>query len=176
MMDDLIRQKAKAIKLLALDVDGTLTPGYINYNHLGQEIKSFHAHDGLALSLLVNSGIIGAIITGRESTATLTRAQELGITEIWQKVHYKRQVLESIMERYSLEPDQCAYMGDDVNDLPCLNLVGLAMSPADARPEVLSVVHWTASLPGGQGAVRQACELIMKAAGTWEQAVASFQN
>ncbi len=165
---------AQAIKILVLDVDGVLTDGSI-YLAAEQEIlKKFNAKDGLGISCFIRSGLQVAIITGRCSPIIRKRAQELGINEVFENVKDKRAALTELLHRHNLQLKEIAYMGDDLNDLPVLTRVGLACAPADAAKEVKEVCHFVADEKGGNGAVRQVTELILKAHGIWTEIVAGY--
>jgi 3-deoxy-D-manno-octulosonate 8-phosphate phosphatase (KDO 8-P phosphatase) len=115
-----------------------------------------------------------AIISGRLSAPTQARAKDLGIEHLYLNERYKKPVLNALLKRLGLTLAQTAYMGDDLNDLPCLQSAGLAMAPADAAPEVRRICHFISSYPGGEGAVREACQLIMRAQGTWEKIAGEY--
>ncbi len=172
MIKDL--QNAAKIKLLALDVDGVLTDGSLNIGAEGELFKAFNARDGLGISCLLRSGVRVAIITGRKSEIIHRRAQELGITEIYEGIKDKRKALAELAEAGGLQREEIAYMGDDLNDLPALVYAGLPCAPADAAPEVLAASSFTAKSCGGRGAVREAAELILKAGGKWKEIVDSY--
>ena len=174
MSDDWQYQAAQQVVMLALDVDGVLTSGMLYYDEHGGENKSFNVRDGLGLRLLLEAGVEVAIISGRQSAALARRAQEFNIELVFQGVRNKRLLLNKLLQDKKIKWEQVAYMGDDVNDLACLSQVGLPMAPADAAPEVLAIARFVASQPGGQGAVRQACELILKARGQWLELVDKF--
>ena len=172
MMSDV--KNAAKIKLLALDVDGVLTDGSINIGAEGELFKAFHARDGLGLSCLLRSGVRVAIITGRKSAIIHRRAEELGITELYEGIKDKRKILAELAEQGGLAREEIAYMGDDLNDLPALTYAGLACAPADAAPEVLAVSRFISTKCGGRGAVREAAELILKAQGKWTEIVDAY--
>jgi 3-deoxy-D-manno-octulosonate 8-phosphate phosphatase (KDO 8-P phosphatase) len=157
--------RAKGLKLLLLDVDGVLTDGTITYTHEGTEIKSFHTRDGLGIRLLLESGIEVGLITARESEAVNRRVQDLGLKYVYQKTKNKLEVFGQLLKELGLEPSEVGYMGDDWLDLPLLVRVGFAATVADAVPEVLQVAHYVTRRPGGRGAVREVCELILEARG-----------
>ncbi|MFP3868335.1 MAG: KdsC family phosphatase [Desulfobacteraceae bacterium] len=163
--------RARSIRLLLLDVDGVLTDGRIIYTDSGQELKFFHVRDGHGIKLAQRSGIEVALITGRHSEVVNHRARDLGITRIFQAVRDKIAILKELLDILSLEPRQVAAMGDDLVDLALLRQVGLAIAVADAVPEVQVAAHWVTSFPGGRGAVREACELLLKAQGSWDQLI-----
>ena len=162
-------KNASKIKLLALDVDGVLTDGSLNIGAEGELFKAFNARDGLGLSCLLRSGVRVAIITGRKSAIIHRRAEELGITELYEGIKDKRKILADLAAAGGLKQDEIAYMGDDLNDLPALLYAGLACAPADAAPEVISASSFVAANNGGRGAVREAAELILKAQGKWNE-------
>lgn len=156
-----------AIKLVALDVDGVLTDGSIHLDADGRELKRFHVADGLGIKHLRDQGLEVAIISGRASPAVAARARELGIAHVHQGVPDKLAVLGQLLEQLGLTPGQVAYMGDDLPDLTVLRQVGFAVAPADARPEALAAARWVTRAPGGQGAVRELAEHLLRAQGKW---------
>lgn len=163
------------IKLLVLDVDGVLTDGRIILNDHGEEIKRFHARDGVGLSLLMAAGIDVAVITGRISGVVQHRARELGITEIHQGVKDKAAIFFDLLQRKGLEKAEVCVVGDDLPDLPMFRLAGLAVAVADAALEVREAATVVTKRRGGLGAVREVCELILKTQGKWENALSSFK-
>ncbi len=171
---DLVAQKAKEVLLLALDVDGVLTNGMLYYDEHGGESKRFSVRDGMGLKLLQEAGVEVAIISGRRSLALSRRAHELGIVLLFQGIRYKKQLLAQLLQNKGLDWPQVGYMGDDINDLACMEAVGLPMAPADAACEVLAKALFVAQKPGGLGAVREACELIIKAKGQWHTLAQSY--
>lgn len=169
-----INELAEQIKILVLDVDGVLTDGMINIGPGGELFKSFNARDGMGLSCLLRSNVRVAIITGRWSEIIHRRTKELGITELYEGVTDKGTVLKNLCEDSGLRLSEVAYMGDDLNDLPALQLAGLACAPADAVPEVLKVSNFIAEADGGHGAVREVAELLLKAQGKWKPIVVTY--
>lgn len=165
---------AKAVKILILDVDGVMTDGSIFLDAEHEPFKKFNAQDGMGISCVLRAGLQVAIITGRCSPIIRKRAQELGITEIYEGIKDKKAALETLLQKYELTLQETAYVGDDLNDLPVLVRVGLACAPADAVEEVQRLCHFVASKNGGCGAVRQISELILKARGDWEKIVNSY--
>lgn len=164
------------IKLLALDVDGVLTDGTINIGSSGEIFKGFNAKDGLGISCALRYGVEVAIITGRFSEIIHRRAAELGIKYLYEGVRDKYAALEKLRRELNLEQQEVAYMGDDLNDLPAFKAAGVAFAPADAVAEVAAAAHIVTAACGGRGAVREAAELLLKAQGSWEKAVASYQE
>ena len=166
--------KARAIRLAIFDVDGVLTDGGLHYSDGGEETKVFDVRDGHGLKMLKESGVELAIITGRTSRCVTRRAEELGIELLFQGVKDKVLTFQTLAAQLGLEPVACAYMGDDWPDLPVLIRAGLALSVPEAPVSVRSRVHYVTHLGGGRGAVREACELIMQAQGTFDSQLAAF--
>lgn len=155
--------KAKRIKLVIFDVDGVLTSGGISIDNDGQEYKTFNTQDGQGLRMLQASGIQLAIITGRTSRVVEYRMAELGIQYVYQGRRDKRSAMSELLNRLSIIPEDTAYVGDDIVDLPVLTQVGLAICVANAHPLVKPHVHWVTQKRGGYGAVREVCDMILNA-------------
>lgn len=155
------------IRLLLLDVDGVMTDGRIHYSEDGGEIKSFDVKDGHGLKLLQRAGVQVGIITGRCSSIVNRRADELGIEILYQGVKDKMIPYEEILRERGFKDDEVAYMGDDLVDLPILLRVGYSATVADAVEEVKNHVHYVTSRPGGRGAVREVCEVLLKQTARW---------
>ena len=172
MQDVYIR--ARAIRLAIFDVDGVLTDGGLHYSDSGEETKVFDVRDGHGLKMLKESGVELAILTSRTSRCVARRAEELGIARVFQGVKDKVSAFQALAAELELDPLACAYMGDDWVDLPVLIRVGLALSVPEATAAVRSRVHYVTQLGGGHGAVREACELIMQAQGTFDSQLAAF--
>ena len=149
------------IKLLAMDVDGTLTDGRIYIGTDGEVMKAFDVKDGYAIVKYIRAGGIPAIITGRSSAIVEARCRELGITELWQGVEDKLARLRELAEKYSLTPAEIAYIGDDENDMACMNYAGLSACPADAMDAVKAAANYICCHNGGRGAVRELLDHIM---------------
>lgn len=164
-MNDIIKEKAKKIKLLAFDVDGVMTTGEVTYDQNGVEYKSFNVKDGHGLVRIQKAGFITAIITARNNGTVQHRAENLNITELYQGQKYKLPALEEIMKKYNLTYDQVSYMGDDLPDICILEKVGLKCCPNDAVDEVKSICNFISSKDGGRGAVRELTDLILDAQG-----------
>jgi len=161
-------QRAQKIRMLIMDVDGVLTDGRIWYDSVGQELKSFDVKDGHGIVMAHRAKLRTALISGRESESTARRAKELGIEIVFQKIWNKLEVYEQILRDTQLTPEEVAYVGDDVIDIPLLHRVGLAVAVADAVEEVKAAAHVVTQRAGGQGAVREVIELILRAQGQWE--------
>jgi 3-deoxy-D-manno-octulosonate 8-phosphate phosphatase (KDO 8-P phosphatase) len=158
---DELRERAARVRLLVLDVDGVLTDGRVYLPGTGDEIKVFDVRDGSGLSALRQAGIEIAIISGRSAAAVERRAQELGIRHVAQGVRDKGAELARLLATLGIDADLTACMGDDVADLPMLERAGLSIAVADAHSDVLRAVDWVTSRPGGRGAVREVCDLVL---------------
>ncbi len=155
--------KLKKIKALFLDVDGVLTDGTIIYGSDGMEMKIFDSQDGFGITSAIKDGLRVGIITGRKSDLVKRRAAELGIVDLYQGSIDKVTPFEEIKKVYSLDPSEIAYVGDDILDLPLLQKVGFSAAPANAIREVRTRVDYVSKARGGQGAVREIIDLILKA-------------
>ena len=165
-----LQQKAKRIKLVALDMDGTLTDGSINIGTEGELFKRFNAKDGLGITAARRHGLRVAVITGRKGAIVQRRAEELGIAEdVMTGISAKRKA-----EKYKLSLAEIAFMGDDLNDLPALTIAGLSAAPVDATEDVKQRVEYITPHKGGRGAVRDLLELILKARGIWDAIVEEY--
>lgn len=164
----------KQIKLLVLDVDGVLTDGRIIYTDSGEQIKQFLSRDGLGLRLLMDNGIQVGIITGRRSGALTHRCRNLGITLVFDGISNKADALDQMAQQTGIHPSAIAFMGDDLIDLPAMARAGIAIAVADAANEVKARADIVTKAVGGQGAVREICEAILKAAGLWQNALKPF--
>ena len=168
------REKLIPIKLLMLDVDGVLTDGSIIYSDSGEEIKVFNARDGHGLRLLMRAGIEVVLLTGRESKAVLHRARDLGIEDVYQKATDKIKTYQSIVAVKKIEDRNVCFVGDDIVDIPVLRRVGFSAAVSDAATEVKEIVDYVTSKEGGKGAVRELCELLLKAQNKWEQVTEKY--
>jgi 3-deoxy-D-manno-octulosonate 8-phosphate phosphatase (KDO 8-P phosphatase) len=166
--------RAKKIKLLLLDVDGVLTDGTLIYSHEIGEAKGFNTQDGFGLRLLQDAGVVVGLITARSSEAVSRRAAELKLAHIYSGHDDKLSAFKEILQRTGLSPEQTAYMGDDLLDLPVLLRCGCSFAPANGVAEVRQRVHYVTERSGGQGAVREACELILEARGQFAEIVRSY--
>jgi 3-deoxy-D-manno-octulosonate 8-phosphate phosphatase (KDO 8-P phosphatase) len=175
-MDDLasIERRASHIKLLLMDCDGVLTDGRLWLLENGEEQKSFHTHDGLGLSLLHRAGLKSGIISGRSSQSVARRAKELGVEFVQQGDAEKTEAFEKVMRLAGLDENEVAFIGDDLTDIPLMQRCELAVAVADARPEAISIAHYVTLASGGQGAVREVIELILKSQGRWNDLVEHY--
>lgn len=169
-----LRARARGVQLLVLDVDGVLTDGRLYYSASGDELKAFNIRDGLGLKLLRATGVEVALVTGRSSRAVELRAENLGVRYVFQGVSDKLAVFEQLLKRLRLNATAAAAMGDDLPDLPVLRRCGLAACVPEAPAVVRSHSHYVADRPGGGGAVREVCELVMAAQGTLETGMQEF--
>ncbi len=169
-----LASRAKLIRVLLMDVDGVLTDGRIwllsRRDGTASEIKGFSAYDGAGLKLARAAGLRTGLITGRESTAVAQRARECEIEFVYQHRATKIGALEEILQITGATPSEVAYVGDDLPDIPVLERVGLAVAVANAVPEVKKVAHFVTLRSGGEGAIREVIELIVKAQGKWAAA------
>ncbi len=163
-----IRERAANVRLAAFDVDGVLTDGKLWYDLEGSETKAFHVHDGLGLKLIAEQGIEVALITARESGVLAQRARELGIRHVHQGQNDKLGCLTQLTQRLGIAIAQVAYTGDDLPDLAPMSRVGLAVAVANAHPWVRERAHWRTRHAGGDGAVREVCDLLLAAHGKAE--------
>ena len=170
-----LQKKAARIRLVALDMDGTLTDGSINISAGGELFKRFNAKDGLGITTARRHGLRISVITGRRGPIVQRRAEELGIGEdVMSGISAKKQALQALAEKYHLSMEEIAFMGDDLNDLPALLAAGLSAAPADAAEDVKKAAEYIAPHEGGHGAVRDLLELILKARGDWDAIVKEY--
>jgi 3-deoxy-D-manno-octulosonate 8-phosphate phosphatase (KDO 8-P phosphatase) len=174
-MDD-GKARARRIKLIVMDVDGTLTDGTLFVLPDGEEVKSYHVRDGLGILLAHLAGFKTAIITGKTSRALEKRAANLRIDDLYQGILDKKPVLEAILAKHGLAAEEAAYIGDDLGDLPVVKMVGLAGAVADAHPEVKKNCHFICGHAGGRGAVREFIEFILDAQGKWGEVEEKVKN
>lgn len=168
------QEYARRVKLLILDVDGVMTDGRIYYNAQGEESKSFYVQDGLGLKLLQSTGVKLAIISGRADACVEHRARALGFDYYFAGVSNKQLALNELMVQSGLSPDDCAFVGDDIIDLPVLRRVAFPVVVPAAPDRVQQYARYITGASGGQGAVREVCELIMQAQGTFDTAIAKY--
>ncbi len=163
-MEDALKRAAR-VKLVAFDVDGVLTDGGLYIGDNGVEYKAFYSRDGHGIRMLMDSGVAIGVITGRQSQLVADRMHSLGVTHVYQGYRDKRPAYEALLEETGLEAQQVAFVGDDVMDLPVMMRAGLGIAVADAHPLVAEHAHWQTPHSGGRGAVRDVCELVMRAHG-----------
>lgn len=162
------------VKLIALDVDGTLTDGTLLYGPDGAHSKAFHVADGLGIVMARGMGLRVAVISGRSSRAAETRMAELNVTDLVQNCGDKAVALQQLLQKYELTPAEAAYVGDDINDLPAFDVAGVKIAVADASDSLKARADWITPRPGGHGAVRDAVEEILRRQGRLDEAVAVY--
>lgn len=170
------QQKLQAIKLIIFDIDGVMTDGGIYFTEQGETMKRFNANDGIGLKLIQHMGYEIVIISGRQSACLERRLLDLGIQNHFLGKSIKVESYFSCLEAFKIMPEQVAYMGDDINDLPVLEKVGFAACPNNAVSDVKAAVDWVSQANGGHGAVREFCELLLKTTNQWQEAIKLFGN
>jgi 3-deoxy-D-manno-octulosonate 8-phosphate phosphatase (KDO 8-P phosphatase) len=167
-----LKKRAAQIKLLLMDVDGTMTNGSVTLlsqpDGTALEIKTFDAHDGQGLTLAHTAGLRTGCITGRESAALLRRANEMKMEFIYMKQAVKMPAYDDILRKAGVPDSAVAFIGDDLPDIPLMRRAGLAVAVGDAVPEVKKAAHYTTRAVAGQGAIREVVELVLKSKGVWE--------
>ncbi len=162
-----MKERLEKIRILLMDVDGVLSDGRIIIDSNGVETKFFNVKDGHGIKMIQRAGLETGIISGRESLVVEKRADELGITHVYQKAYDKLLPYREILAKTGLQDHQVAYIGDDIIDIPLLRRVGFAAAPADAVADVLPYVHFVSKKNGGWGAVREVCDLLLKSRNAW---------
>lgn len=170
-MTKALAEKARIIQAVLFDVDGVMTDGKIYYSDSGETLKLFNAADGLGIKLLDDFNIITGVISGRDSAALRSRLTELNVRHLYLGAADKRVSLNQFLDKVQLIPEQVAFIGDDLPDLPVLSRCGLAVSPKNGCEEVRSRVNYVTERQGGDGAIREVVELILKSKGLWEDYV-----
>ena len=171
----MIDERAKKVRLLILDVDGVLTDGRIIYDNFGDELKFFNVHDGFGMSLLYKAGIKSVIITAKKTRIVKRRAGDMHIAALYSS-YKKLSVYRKVLKRFSVKHEEVCYMGDDLMDLPVMKKVGFAVAPPNAIEEVKNSSHYITRKEGGQGAVREIIDIILKSQGLWDKAISSYQG
>lgn len=169
-----LARRAAELEWLLCDADGVLTDGGLYYDHRGHRLLRFHAKDGLGLKLAQRAGLKVGILSGRPSKPLERRSSELKLDLCLTGILDKQAAFEEFLERHNTVPRRVAFIGDDLPDLVVLGLSGLSFAPADAASEVRTVVDWVLETNGGQGAVREAVEVVLRARGVWEEIFSRF--
>ena len=169
-----VRKKAAKIKLVIFDVDGVLTDGKLFFDEQGREYKTFHTRDGFGIRQLRQTGVEVAVISGRNAPVVALRMADLGVPHVFQGQENKLIAFETLSQELSLTPEQIAHVGDDLPDLPLFLRVGLAIAVADCHHSILPYVDWRTSQPGGSGAARDVCDLIMEAQGHYSHTIERY--
>jgi 3-deoxy-D-manno-octulosonate 8-phosphate phosphatase (KDO 8-P phosphatase) len=167
--DTALLQRAQSVRVVFFDVDGVLTDGGLLFSDQGETLKRFNTLDGHGIKLLQRAGITPAVVTGRDSAPLRERLRALGVTHARFGTEDKRPAAEAILAELGLDWTQAAAMGDDWPDLPMMRRAALACAPVNAHAEVLAQAHWVTQRRGGNGAVRELCDLLLSANGTYEQ-------
>lgn len=165
MQNSELIKKISNIKLVIFDVDGVLTDGRLYFGANGEELKVFYVHDGLGIKLLQKNSITAAIISSRQSEIVTKRLQDLGIKYIYQGEENKQKPFQELLDQLNLQREQVAYVGDDLPDLALIQQVGFGICVANAHPLLKKYALWQTEAKGGEGAVREVCELILQAQG-----------
>ena len=169
-----VAARARRVRLLIMDVDGVLTDGRMVLTERGDEIKFFHTHDGMGVALAKRAGLKTAIVTGEKSLIAKARGAKLGVDEVVLGARRKGEIVDALVKKYGLSLEAAAFIGDDLLDIPVLQRVGFAVAVADAVPEVKRVAHLVTKARGGQGAVRETVEVILRAQAKWRSLVAAY--
>ena len=167
-MKPTLSRRLKKIRCLLLDVDGVLTDGKIHFTSTGEEFKSFDIQDGHGIAMALRTGLLVGFVSGRPSAATTKRAADLGVKIVLQSPVNKMESVETVKAEHQLSDEEICFVGDELVDLPVLRRVGLAVAVPNAVAEVKAVAHYTTRRTGGDGAVREVIEMILKATGRWE--------
>ncbi len=166
--------RARRVRLLVVDVDGVLTDGRMLLSERGDELKAFHARDGVAVALAMRAGLHTAIVTGESTTIAKARGEKLGVEAVVLGARRKGDTIDELCVRFGVSAAETAFVGDDLLDVPALQRVGLAVAVADAVPEARRAAHVVLERAGGQGALRECVELILRAQGVWRSTVARY--
>jgi 3-deoxy-D-manno-octulosonate 8-phosphate phosphatase (KDO 8-P phosphatase) len=169
-----VQERARKIRLIAFDVDGIFSNGGLTFSNAGEELKTFDVQDGFGIKCIRDNGIIVAVITGRQSNIVQNRMKALGIEHIVQGREDKGTALRTLCAELGVALEDVAYMGDDWPDLTALGLVGLALTSPNAHSEVRKRVHFVTQARGGQGAVREVCDLLLQSQGVYESTLAHY--
>jgi len=169
-----VAARARRVRLLVLDVDGVLTDGRMVLSERGDELKAFHTRDGIAVDLARRAGLLTALVTGEKSPIAKVRGDKLGVDAVVLGARRKGDTVEELCAQFGVALDAVAFVGDDLLDVPALQRVGLGVAVADAVPEVRAAAHVVTKARGGEGAVRECVELILRAQGRWRPTVDAF--
>jgi len=174
-LDGPLVDKIRKIKVLVLDVDGVLTDGRIIFDDAGKELKFFHVRDGHGIKMLMRTGIEVIFLTGRQSRVVEHRAKDLGIKSVYQGAKNKVAVFNEMLAEKGLEAEETACMGDDITDIALFRAAGFSAAVADACAEARKAADFVTAMKGGKGAVREVCELILKAQGNWDEIAEKYE-
>ena len=166
--------RARKIRLLVMDVDGVLTDGRMILSERGDELKAFHTHDGIGVALAKRAGLRTAMVTGESSPIAKVRGGKLGVDSVVLGARRKREAVEALRAEFDVTADAVAFIGDDLLDIPAMQVAGLAVTVADAPGPVKAVAHVVTRARGGHGAVRELVELLLRAQRSWRSVVAAY--
>jgi 3-deoxy-D-manno-octulosonate 8-phosphate phosphatase (KDO 8-P phosphatase) len=169
-----VRERARRVRLLVMDVDGVLTDGRMILSERGDELKAFNTRDGMGVALAKRAGLRTAIVTGESSPIAKARGTKLGVDSVVLGARRKGETVEALMAEFGLPAEAVAYVGDDLLDIPAMQRAGLAIAVADAATPVKAVAHVVTRAAGGRGAVRECVELILRAQGSWTRVVGAY--
>lgn len=169
-----MKEKAKKIKLLIMDVDGVLTDGTILVTSSREDARRFNIYDGMGIALALKAGIIICWVSAGESLSVAYRAEKLGVSEIYQGIRDKLSIYDSLVKKYGLKNEEICYIGDDLVDLKAMKKAGLSVAPANAVSEIKEIASHISSVSGGCGVVRETIEQILKAKGIWEELISQL--
>jgi len=171
-----LAHKIKKVKIFITDVDGVLTDGKIILDHLGKELKMFSVLDGAVIKMAASLGYKTVLVSGRRSEVVERRAKELGIRQVYQEAEDKLKILREFMEKERIGQDTICYVGDDLPDIPVLKHVGLAVAVQNAVSEVKEAADYVTKKTGGDGAFREAVELVLKGQGRWKDVLKKYNG
>ncbi len=175
-MTNTLEDRLQAVRLVLSDVDGVLTDGGVVYDNQGIETKRFHIHDGLGIRLWQRAGLRFGVVTSRNSHIVMVRCAELGIELVRQGIDKKLPAVRQLVAELGFTPEQVCYIGDDLPDLPVIRWAGLGVAVANATAEVREAAHHVTRLPGGEGAVREALELILRTQRRWDELLRHYET
>jgi len=169
-----IQERLKRIKMVIFDIDGVMTDGRVIYSVYGDELKFFDVTDGFGITLLNRAGIKTVIITAKKSRIVMTRARDMKIAKVYQGYMDKLEPFKNILFWQRIKPEEICFIGDDLIDIPILKRVGLAVAVPHAVEEVKGCAHYVTTRPGGRGAVREICDMVLKAQGKWDRVTSKY--
>lgn len=176
MIEEPILNRAKKIKLLLLDVDGVLTDGRIIYDSKGKDAKFFDVHDGMGVYVLGKLGIKTILITAKGSRSIAPRAKDMRVEEVYEDISPKSEVLDKILKKHKITPDEICFVGDDLVDLCLMKRVGFPIAVFNAAPEIKQAAAYVTLRHGGRGAVREVAELILKSQDKWKEVIRLYES
>lgn len=176
MVTDELARRIEKVRFVILDIDGVLTDGRIVYDNRGNELKFFDVQDGFGVALLKRVGIETVIMTAKKSNVVARRAKDFNVKGLYQNCFDKLETFRGMLEKFNIRPDEVCFMGDDVIDIPVLKRVGFAVSVPNGVDEAKEAAHYITKKPGGRGAVREVCDLIIKTQGKWQDVISRYDR